>query len=341
MQDTDAAVDYLYQVCFHMDSCPISDGTEETWEDIKAKVESEISPLEHAPIPLDTAHASYALSETDVRALILMTLYRPSLLFPISYAFLGALLKDDRPRMAAILDALVTYPTADSLCIDCPANPTCPAPASPDAQSVIVCSDGDSPADLTIPEWTDYFLQLRNQSAIGTPWSEVRFNCAGWTARPRYRFTGPFSTPAHDPSLAEGKPAAPLLFMSSRVDPVTPLRNAYAMAARHPGSGVLVQESVGHCALGAGVSSCTDGVVRAYFETGTVPEEGTVCAEDCGEFELCVRSDRRTAPIPLFGRGGLEGVGAPDLGRMEDLSFALAWEWQQANWESQRVSWDL
>lgn len=327
MQDTDAAADYIYQVCFHVDACPLSDGTEQTWEDIKAKVEDAISPLEHAPILLETAHASYALSETDVRALILVTLYRPNLLFPISFSFLSALLKDDRPRMAAILDALVTYPTADSLCIDCPANPTCPAPASPDAQSVIVCSDGDSPADLTIPEWTDYFLQLRNQSAIGTPWSEVRFNCAGWTARPRYRFTGPFSTPAHDPSLAEGKPAAPLLFMSSRIDPVTPLANAYAMAARHPGSGVLVQESVGHCALGAAVSSCTEKAVRAYFENGTVPEEGTVCEEDCGEFELCTNDERRPAPIPLFGRGAFSGLGGLNSERLEGLSSSLMREW--------------
>ena len=67
--------------------------------------------------------------------------------------------------------------------------------------------------------------------------------------------------------------------------------------------------------------------MRAYFENGTVPEEGTVCEEDCGEFELCAEAEKMTAPIPVLGRGALPGMGELDSERLEGLSAALMQEW--------------
>ncbi|KAH6640234.1 TAP-like protein-domain-containing protein [Chaetomium tenue] len=74
---------------------------------------------------------------------------------------------------------------------------------------------------------------------------------------------------------------APLLILSSRTDHVTPLANAHRLSSLHGGSAVVVQESVGHGALISAVSQCTWELVRAYFRTGAVPRNGTVCEADC------------------------------------------------------------
>jgi pimeloyl-ACP methyl ester carboxylesterase len=57
------------------------------------------------------------------------------------------------------------------------------------------------------------------------------------------------------------EPAAPLLFVSSVIDPVTPLRMAEAARKDHPGSGLLVQDNVGHATAGA-AGTCRDNFVK-------------------------------------------------------------------------------
>jgi hypothetical protein len=110
--------------------------------------------------------------------------------------------------------------------------------------------------------------------------------CSGWGIRPKWRYTGPFTTPEHDPSGAEGKPLAPLLFLSSRYDPVSPLRNAAAMAARHPGAVWVVQESAGHSSIST-PSRCTKKIIQDYLEFGTLPKNETVCEADCRPWSPC------------------------------------------------------
>jgi hypothetical protein len=48
------------------------------------------------------------------------------------------------------------------------------------------------------------------------------------------------------------------------------------MSAAFPGSRVLEQASQGHCSLSA-PSVCSARHIRAYFQTGVLPENGTVC----------------------------------------------------------------
>ncbi len=50
------------------------------------------------------------------------------------------------------------------------------------------------------------------------------------------------------------------------------------MAERHPGAGILVTDSMGHCAIGSGrVGACTSKVVSEYFDKGVVPKEEVFC----------------------------------------------------------------
>ena len=180
--------------------------------------------------------------------------------------------------------------------------------SEPDAARAILCGDGgDATARLGPDGLQRYVEELRGQSpTLGPYWATIRFECAGWKVRPGWRFTGPFGTPPPlgierhsdttttrmtlnpDDDLAEeeeeedsqqrkkrdgssggGRPSAPLLFVTARLDPVTPLRNAHAMAASHPGAVVLEVDAVGHC--GSTVPSrCSREVIRDYLEFGRV-----------------------------------------------------------------------
>lgn len=54
------------------------------------------------------------------------------------------------------------------------------------------------------------------------------------------------------------------------------MRNAITMSKGFEGSAILQQDSEGHCSS-AGVSFCTARAIRGYFQTGELPETGTIC----------------------------------------------------------------
>lgn len=157
-----------------------------------------------------------------------------------------------------------------------------------DAAWSVICGDGHDQTKHNISYFESYISQLRQQSPVlGTVWAQLRFECSGWAIRPKLRFTGPFSTPEPYARIRSGHPAAPLLFVSSRLDPATPLRSAFAMSSNHPSSSVLIQDSVGHCAIYSSPSKCTRLVIQKYLKTGIVPSNGTVCPADCVPFTPC------------------------------------------------------
>lgn len=308
---------------------------DKSWHDLKDKVTAALDHLTRNPVPIKTDGGSMLLGSNDINTLVFASLYKPSALFLAVAGVLDIVVQRDYERLALLLQAL--FPAMQTYC------PLCVLPDhvpvfSPDAQPAISCADGEDSSALPFDDWSDYFDQLRNQSHISAPiWAEIRFRCSGWTNRPKYRFTGPFSTPDADPSISEGKPAAPLLFLSSRLDPVTPVRNAFAMSARHPGSSVVIQESLGHCALASGVSRCTADIVRTYFETGQVPESGTVCEEDFAALSAdAAAAAGDTAPVVPFGLPGTSGLSGEEL--MEKLAD-LSRVWAQGGWESGQSGW--
>ena len=153
-----------------------------------------------------------------------------------------------------------------------------------DARTAIVCADGEDVTHYDMSDWDDYLqTQLSISSLAGAFWTTLRLLCAGWRIRPKWSFNGPFQTPQpsrHGENPSPGQPAAPLLFASTLLDPVTPLRNARANSKNHPGAGVLVQNSTGHCLILGPVGDCAKSVVSAYFETGVVPDHEVTCESE-------------------------------------------------------------
>lgn len=150
-----------------------------------------------------------------------------------------------------------------------------------DARSAVICVDGDDATGHDLPWWRRYLADGLSVSQVaGATWASVGIPCSGWKARPNWDFKGPFKTPNASQSVdrpEDGRPAAPLLLLSSRYDPVAPLGMARDVSRRHPGSGLLVQETSGHSALFSGLSLCTAKTVADYFDTGVVPKEEKSC----------------------------------------------------------------
>jgi hypothetical protein len=171
----------------------------------------------------------------------------------------------------------------------------CSAPAAQEeytwlhhANLAVTCGDGKDARDFDILYWQSYVQRLKELSPhMGDLWAEGTFSCSGWQIRPNYHFGGPFTSPAADPGLQSGRPSAPPLLLSSLYDPVTPLRSAYRVARGHPGSRVLMQRSVGHCAFLSSPSECTRRHIREYMAEGKLPAEGAECEPDCVPFEDC------------------------------------------------------
>lgn len=167
-----------------------------------------------------------------------------------------------------------------------PANACCNSTTSSpplvtlDTQTAIACSDGDNLTGRDYGFWRAYADSLNAASPVGGGVTAgMRIPCSGWLAKSKWQFKGPFKTPP--PSLSKDAPAAPLLFMSTRKDPVTPLKHARKMAKRHPDAGIVVQESTGHCVSLGPFGPCVKGIVSRYFDTGEVPS-GEVSCEAAG-----------------------------------------------------------
>lgn len=214
-------------------------------------------------------------------------LYAP---VPAGFNFLAAVLAQTLKGNYSLIALDLALPVLRDACsID---NST--KPYQDDAQIAILCGDADY-ADPDGPHqsgkkhgfeyWKNHVETVKNQSSTFGPfWSAIPSSCSGWRVRPKWRFAGPWGTPPADPGLKEGVPVAPILFTTSRLDPVTPLHAAYKMSNDHAGSAVLIHETVGHCAAATGWSECFNEHLRAYFDDGIVPANGTVCDTTCKPF---------------------------------------------------------
>ncbi|KAF9262959.1 alpha/beta-hydrolase [Marasmius fiardii PR-910] len=130
----------------------------------------------------------------------------------------------------------------------------------------IGCGDA-TPQNAGPSELTAYMNTINSTFASLGIASMAR--CAGWKVHPESRFKGPVG----------GNTDYPLLVIGNTADPVTPLAAARKVNLAFPGSALLIQDSPGHSSL-AVPSSCTNQVVAAYFASGTLPGEGTVCPVD-------------------------------------------------------------
>ncbi|KAK2608643.1 hypothetical protein QQS21_002872 [Conoideocrella luteorostrata] len=281
--NTDEMVNIFFQGCFAAgsDACKLYRVGDKRPSDISDRFWSWANGLDEVPITTLTKDgASLIWRAGDIRAAIFMALYNADDSFIKLAEILNKAMRGSTEQLvSAIMAVYGVTPLMDSCTVS---NHTNVLYFSRDTNKAVICTDGDDVRGKNITSWRMYLKdQMATSHLSGELLTAASMQCTGWPARPNWFFKGPFKTPSasRNASMPEkGRPAAPLLFLSSRWDPVTPLRSARAMAKNHPGSGLMVQESMGHSALGTGIAGpCTRKVVSEYFDKGAVPSEETVC----------------------------------------------------------------
>ena len=74
-----------------------------------------------------------------------------------------------------------------------------------------------------------------------------------------------------------GKGAAPILVVGATGDSATPYQQAVSMAKQLESGHLLTYDGPGHGSITAG-NACVDETLTAYFEDGTLPEDGKTCS---------------------------------------------------------------
>ncbi|KAI1855807.1 hypothetical protein JX265_012070 [Neoarthrinium moseri] len=285
VKDTQKVLSHFYETCHEAKSrCVLHRTGDQSPLDIRARVEAFLDSLSDFPAPFVSGTHAVSITKEDILERFFRALYQPQRDFPAMASTLDEAMAGNFTRLFLVLARPQSYLP--------PSNGSRPFTWSQDAHIAVIGGDAKSQANLTIPDYVEYLEALKRDSPdLGAAEGRMRLDIRGWRVRPRYRFTGPWTTPEPDTErTVPGRPAAPLLFVSSRLDPVTPLANANAAARAHSGSRVLVQENAGHGSLFS-PGACREGWIKRYFESGELPPEGTVCEPDCRPFMPCGRAE--------------------------------------------------
>ena len=297
LTDNDAVVDAFFTYCHAAgpEKCILY---ERSPQDIRSRVDAIIDKVEKVPVPVPFGeHGPMIFSKKLLYELTFIMTYKPIQHFPDLATMLFGAEQDNGTAISAIVDKyLPDY--------ECACTPKQPWLEATEALRAIGCSDGD--AVEFDPEYYDaYLANMTAQARFGGPfWAMYYVRCSHWRIRPKWRYTGPF---------AAANTSHPILIVEPRYDTVCPLVDARKVHERFGGAGLLVQNSHGHCSISA-PSLCTARHVRAYFENGTLPEEGAECEVDELPF---------IGPVGRAGSGHLVGEDAELLDTLRKLSSAV------------------
>ncbi|KAH9840062.1 alpha/beta-hydrolase [Rhodofomes roseus] len=260
--DTDAVWASLYTFCHQAgpSKCPLY---EDTVEAIQVRVEAILGGLKEHPIAVPFAPAGpYVLTYKAVHYNAFRSAYSPTKLYAPLADTLLAIEQNNQTALEGMEEKFGAG-------VKCKCDDPPPWELDHQAFYAIACGDGE-PVTYSDEGYRDWFEDLAATSSFGSPyWGKMYLRCSSWRIRPKWRYTGP---------LAAANTSHPLLIVSPRYDTVCPLSDAKRVHERYS-SGLLIQNSYGHCSLAA-PSLCTAKHVRAYFENGTLPDEGTVCEVD-------------------------------------------------------------
>ena len=270
LQVTDRIVDKFCEYCHLAGPSKCDFFTGSSSEDIKKRLDNLLATLKENPVftsPTDS-HSPEIFTCSDFMAEFEESLYNP-VLFPDIATLLAALADPSTSKSSSIISGYKSSASYRSAALPTDDGNTIPPRG-------IRCSD--SP-DFTTENKSVSLLHAQTivgqSKYMGANWVPLRMDCVGWASRPKWGF---------DYTTAGGKTKEPMLFVGNTLDPVTPVLNARNMAAMWEGSGVAELNGEGHCTYAAN-STCMNGVIGRYFQTGELPAPGTVCKVDRRPFE--------------------------------------------------------
>ncbi|PGH14063.1 hypothetical protein AJ80_06067 [Polytolypa hystricis UAMH7299] len=291
LHDTDKIVDQFFQHChgagkacaFYRDGDEISD--------IQERYNTVLENLQDQPLSLldPTSHVPVTITISDIKSFIFMTLYAPVGTFPTLADILSHLYENDVYKLTPLL----LTPGMQIFC-----NAEIPAAFIPsDAQYSIICGDKVDRANYTIPELESYYQQFANRSTFADVWMTNVMPCNGWDIEGG-KTPDNWKWPSLTHSKAPIRTSFPILFLSNTYDPVTPLLAGLKMSTQFQDSGLIEQQSSGHCTLAA-ASLCTMKAIRAYLREGIVPPPPKMKFGDDrnGEWTVCPADEQPWKPF--------------------------------------------
>lgn len=261
-KDADAIMEQFYAGCSKAgkSGCAIWEPTPRA---VARRLDRILDALKREPIPLPFYPGGPTVLTFDMVSAYIFTtgLYFPSL----SFGQVAESARAVETRNTAYFNAFPLMSFLDGVAVWDRPN---------DAFSAVMCTDFPRLNDTLAAEVAD--LRIANKVSWGGPYfaSQIRFQCGAWKMQAKHRYAGPVSS----------KVDVPALVVSSRYDPVTPLVNAKAVAARN-GWRLLLQESSGHTSLVfLYPTGCVARALRAYMTNATLPAKGTVCESPATPF---------------------------------------------------------
>lgn len=289
--DVDHVVDALFDFCHQAgpDKCKLYESSPDK---IRQRFFRVLESVKQNPVAVPFAQPPVVITHKALLAQLFYATYKPLTMYGPVVDTVHAIESGNASALTA-LAPLVVRP------VECKCNedPNPAFNADNEATFAIACGDGDEHR-WDLEEYKGYFKGLEAQSPLMAPmWGIYWMQCAEWPVRPKWRWTRP---------LAAANTSHPILVVSAKYDPCTPLPDARVVQTRYGGAGLLVQDSYGHCSLSS-PSLCTAKHVRRYFEDGVLPEEGTVCDVD---------------ELPFIGKRdstGMQAMSAEDAQLLEAL----------------------
>ncbi len=138
------------------------------------------------------------------------------------------------------------------------------------AYSAFTCNDDDT-SKFALAWWAAAERRERIAPHFAMLRAYETSQCASWQAKPKERYTGPWTA----------KTDKPALIINNRFDPATPLAGAVELS-RTLNSRLLIAEGWGHIA--AQQSTCAITATSDYLVTGALPKPGTTCKPDVVPF---------------------------------------------------------
>ncbi|KUI59633.1 hypothetical protein VP1G_06887 [Cytospora mali] len=254
VRDADIIMDAFYELCHRAGplKCALYGPSP---ADIKERHKAILRRLRVQPtIYMPQSGSASGLPEmvtyTKIRKLAATSLYRPNYYFTHLADILAGLEKGDaRPYYDFVTRHGLPFSDVCSAVSIPPEEPmTSDGEGNDDAFPMILCADG-KPLPSDPSEFEGYVQEMeRTSQTTGAIVSKDRIACAGQRVRPKFRFDGPF----------EAKTSFPILYIANMAD-------KYHAAAP---------------------SVCTAKVIRAYFQEGKLPVDGTTCDPEILPFDL-------------------------------------------------------
>ncbi|KAH7000649.1 proteinase [Ilyonectria destructans] len=287
LQDSDMIISKFCEYCFQAgpEKCALYTGSSPA--DVEARLTSILLYMKSSPIAMHPSHSSDGpafITYGDAHLALLSGMYFP---FAVAEDFFDLLVAlESRNTSSPALLRVISTKRGTLNKAGCEPKGSHPEERVPYVSGfgsfqAISCMDSGNVEDLTRQGFNDYLAEIEAQGRwISPSWARNKLSCLGHTVKPAWN---------HGLAFKEqewANTSYPLLIVSNTHDTVTPLRNARRVSTLFPGSVVLQQDSQGHCSH-SNPSLCTAKTIRAYFQTGDLPAEGTICEPAIRPFLGC------------------------------------------------------